>query len=69
MDEFKKELEHLINRYSIENKTDTPDFILADMVCGFIETIGPQIKKTLLWHEGGTIDREVMKRENMKGGG
>lgn len=27
--EFKKELEHLINRASQESKSDTPDFILA----------------------------------------
>ena len=27
---FQKELESLINRHSIENMTDTPDFILAE---------------------------------------
>jgi len=50
MDEFKKELEELINKHSIENKADVPDFILAEMVCGFIESIGTQIKRTLDWH-------------------
>ena len=50
MDEFKKELEVLINRYNIENKADVPDFILAEMFCGFIESIGSQIKRTLDWH-------------------
>jgi hypothetical protein len=29
MDEFRKELEHLINRHSLENGSNTPDFILA----------------------------------------
>jgi hypothetical protein len=29
MKEFTKELEHLINRHSLENGSDTPDFILA----------------------------------------
>lgn len=29
---FQKELESLINRYSIENESDTPDFILAQYV-------------------------------------
>ena len=30
MSEFKKELESLINKYSLENGSDTPDFILAE---------------------------------------
>ena len=50
MDEFKKELESLINKHCIENKMDVPDFIMAEMICIFIEFIGPQIKKTLDWH-------------------
>ncbi len=29
MEEFEKELTMLINKYSIENGSDTPDFILA----------------------------------------
>lgn len=27
--EFEKELQHLINKYSLENMSNTPDFILA----------------------------------------
>lgn len=30
--DFEKELKQLINRYSIENESDTPDFILAQYV-------------------------------------
>lgn len=30
MSDFKKELTNLINRYSKENDSDTPDYILAD---------------------------------------
>ncbi len=30
MDNFRKELEHLINRHSKENGSDTPDFMLAE---------------------------------------
>ncbi len=30
MDTFERELESLINRYSQENLSDTPDFILAE---------------------------------------
>jgi hypothetical protein len=49
-EDFKKKLECLINEYSIENKCDVPDFILAEMVISFIEAIGPKIKQTLDWH-------------------
>lgn len=47
---FKKELETLINKHCIENLCDVPDFLLAEMVCKFIEGIGPCIKQTLDWH-------------------
>ena len=50
MNKFKKELEKLINKHSIENYADVPDFILADMICNFIKAIGKDIKKTLDWH-------------------
>ena len=47
---FLDELTHLINRHSIENVADTPDFLLAGMICRMIEAMGPSIKKTLDWH-------------------
>ena len=33
MEEFKKELENLINMHSVENGSNTPDFILAEYLC------------------------------------
>lgn len=30
--QFEKELKDLINKYSIENESDTPDFILAQYI-------------------------------------
>ena len=30
MDEFKKDLQHLINKHSKEGGSDTPDYILAE---------------------------------------
>jgi len=50
MEEFEKELTHLINRHSIENVVDMPDYLLAGMICRMIEAMGPSIKKTLDWH-------------------
>lgn len=31
---FRKELESLINKYSMENGSNTPDFVLADYLMG-----------------------------------
>ncbi len=50
MKDFEEELTALINKHSIENVADVPDFILADMICRMIEAIGPNIKRTLDWH-------------------
>jgi hypothetical protein len=50
METFKEKLTVLINQHSIENKCDMPDFLLADMVCKFIEGVGLSIKKNLDWH-------------------
>ncbi len=50
MKAFQKELENLINKHSIENICDVPDFILAEMIVRIIEGIGVPIKKTLDWH-------------------
>jgi len=50
MKEFKKELEELLNSHSIENECDMPDFLLAEMIVGFIQAVGQPIKKTLDWH-------------------
>jgi hypothetical protein len=50
MDSFKKELEDLINKHSIENECDMPDFLLAEMICRFISICGDSMKKNLNWH-------------------
>lgn len=49
-EEFQKELEHLINKHSIENICDMPDFLLAQMIVNIIVAIGNPVKKTLDWH-------------------
>ena len=50
MKNFEKELTSLINRHSIENVADMPDYLLAEMICRTIEAIGPRVKITLDWH-------------------
>lgn len=48
---FQKELEELINKHSMEQiGGNTPDFILAEMIVGFIKTIGTPILKRDNWY-------------------
>lgn len=53
---FRKELEALINRHSLENGSDTPDFILAQFVCGSITLFDEMTIARETWygrHHGG----------------
>lgn len=47
---FEDELSDLLNRHSIENLCDMPDYLLASMIRKMIIAIGPSIKETLDWH-------------------
>jgi len=50
MTEFEKELEHLINKHCLENDSNTPDFILAKAVRGFIETFSTAVMEREKWY-------------------
>ena len=50
MKKFKKELAVLINKHSIENVCDMPDFLLAEMIVNIIQGIGRPLKTCLDWH-------------------
>jgi len=50
MKKFAKELKELINKHSIENECDIPDFLLAALIVDFIRVVGKSTKKTLDWH-------------------
>ena len=50
MEVFEYELIDLLNKHSIENKIDMPDFLLARLLCQVIEAIGPVVKSNLDWH-------------------
>jgi hypothetical protein len=40
MEEFEKELTILINKYSIENESDTPDYLLAKFLVKCLHAYG-----------------------------
>jgi len=68
MDGFEKELATLINKHSIENRCDVPDFLLAEMIVNFIQAIGEPIKKTLDWHGCDSVCHPNPKEDELAGG-
>ena len=48
--EFEKELEVLINKYSIENDSDTPDFILARYVVSCLGAFSAATTRREKWY-------------------
>lgn len=50
LNSFQYELENLINRHSVENEWDMPDFMMAEMITTFIVSLGKFSKKNLDWH-------------------
>lgn len=47
---FKKELVELINKHSIENGSDTPDFILAEYINGCLENFNTITLQREKWY-------------------
>jgi len=47
---FRKELEGLLNRYSIEAGSNTPDFILADYLCGCLAYFNIAVTRREEWY-------------------
>lgn len=48
--DFRRELEHLINRHSMENGSDTPDFLLAQFLTGALELFDTTVKEREKWY-------------------
>ena len=48
--DFRKELEQLINKYSKENGSDTPDFILARYLENVLENFDAAVKEREEWY-------------------
>ena len=50
MNEFRKELTALLNKYNKDLETNTPDFILADFIVSVISQFGLAGRNTINWH-------------------
>lgn len=51
MKKFRKELEQLINKCSMENGSDTPDFILAEYLVDCLKTFDKAIMTREKWYD------------------
>jgi len=58
MDEFRKELESLINRCSMENGSNTPDFILAEYLTDCLAAFDHAIQCRHRWWNNGEMPKE-----------
>jgi hypothetical protein len=47
---FRSQLEHLINRFSMENGCNTPDFILADYLADCLQAFDKAVNRRDTWH-------------------
>lgn len=50
MNNFLNELEQLINRYSKESGSDTPDFILAEYLQGCLDNFNKTLVRREKWY-------------------
>lgn len=60
---FQRELAALINKYSMENGSDTPDFILADYLCGCLKTFERCNQRREGWFGRGVECRHTASTE------
>lgn len=52
---FQRELETLINRHSMENGSNTPDFLLAEYLCDCLATYEVIMSKREKWYGRGIV--------------
>ena len=63
-DEFRKELTGLINKHSLENGSDTPDYIIADYLIRCLEGMNMLVNTRERSYEAGKIEgaREALEK-------
>jgi hypothetical protein len=65
--DFQKELEHLINKCSMENGSGTPDFILAEYLIGCLKNFNYIMQRRETWY--GRWDGWTWLTKNLPEGG
>lgn len=57
--EFQKELAVLLNRHSLDDACNTPDFILAGLLTEHLETHRKSMQATIKWHQWPTLGERL----------
>ena len=55
---FRAELENLINKYSIENGSNTPDWLIANYLIRCLETFDTTVRARDTWYSPMTQENE-----------
>ncbi len=63
LEAFRVELAALINRHSLENRSDTPDYILAEYLCGCLWSYELAVNKRSAWRETKLPDHPTVGGE------
>ena len=64
--EFVRELQHLINKHSLENGSGTPDFVLAVYLDQCLRVFGEVVAQRDRWYGFHTLAGAEAVREEMK---
>ena len=65
MKTFEDELKSLLNRYSKENASNTPDFILAEYLMRCLDNYNRTVQKTQHWHSSTPLPPSYLE-DNQK---
>lgn len=57
---FKRDLTELVNRYSLENGSDTPDFVLADYLVACLDAWNLSTVQRDRWYASTREQREAV---------
>lgn len=55
-DELVREIASVCNRYSVENRSNTPDFLLAEFMLGCLNVYENTVNARADWHTRGTAE-------------
>jgi hypothetical protein len=66
---FEQELSNLINYHSLENGSDTPDFMLAEYLTGCLEVYNKTLKAREKWYGREKVDTRPAEIEALKAKG
>jgi hypothetical protein len=64
---FEKELENLLNKYSAENESSTPDYILAKYIIGCLDVYNKTVVDREGWFGRGLVPCGVPSTYNDEG--